>query len=43
MRLKIPFKDFTLTDKKRRYILEDQILTVLMDSGESLTIKNGKP
>ena len=43
MHLKIPFRDFTLSDKNLKFILKDQILTVLMTRGESITIMNNNP
>ncbi|WP_276500800.1 glycosyl hydrolase family 95 catalytic domain-containing protein [Terrimonas pollutisoli] len=41
LRLKKPFKTFYLTNLKKSYKLENEILEIEMKKGETITIKNG--
>ena len=41
LRLKMPFKTFYLTDLSKKYKLENGILEITMNKGETVTVMNG--
>lgn len=41
LRLRLPFKTFYITDRKKTYVLKEDILEIPMKKGEEIILKNG--